>query len=48
MPASRLLTAEPIRDVIVGQVRKLVGGDGTDAVERARRDVGWFGPGSAC
>ena len=48
MPASRLPTAEPIRDVIVGQVRKLVGGDGTDAVERARRDVGWFGPGSAC
>lgn len=38
----------PLRDVIVGQVRQLVGGTGDDSVERNRADTGLFGPDSAC
>lgn len=43
-----LLTPAPIRHAIVLQVRKLVGGDGNDTVERNRQDTGLFGPDSAC
>ncbi len=45
MPASLL---SPARTAIVLQVRKLVGGDGSDTVERNRADTGLFGPDSAC
>lgn len=38
----------PLRHAIVLQVRRLVGGTGDDTVERNRRDVGFFGPDSAC
>lgn len=38
----------PLRQAIVLQVRQLVGGTGDDTVERNRRDVGFFGPDSAC
>lgn len=37
-----------IRDAIVGEVRRLVGGTGDDTVERNRADTGLFGPDSAC
>ncbi len=37
-----------LRQAIVLQVRQLVGGNGDDTVERNRRDVGFFGPDSAC
>lgn len=47
MPAL-LSPAAPIRAAIVGQVIRLVGGTGDDSVERNRRDVGLFGPDSAC
>ncbi len=40
--------AQRVRDSIVLQVRKLVGGDGSDVVERNRQDTGLFGPDSAC
>jgi len=37
-----------VRRALVAQVRLLVGGTGDDTVERNRRDVGLFGPDSAC
>lgn len=37
-----------LRDAIVGQVRRLVGGTGDDSVERNRADTGLFGPESVC
>jgi len=37
-----------IRQAIVLQVRRLVGGTGDDTVERNRQDTGLFGPESAC
>jgi uncharacterized protein (DUF2236 family) len=39
---------DPVRHAVVLQVRKLVGGTGDDSVERNRKDVGLFGPDSAC
>lgn len=48
MAALSLLTPAPLRQAIVLQVRKLVGGDGSDTVERNRADTGLFGPDSAC
>ena len=45
MPVPPILDPRP---ALVMQVRKLVGGDGSSAVEDARQDVGWFGPDSAC
>lgn len=42
------LSPKSIRQAIVLQVRQLVGGTGDDSVERSRRDVGLFGPQSAC
>lgn len=38
----------PLRHAIVLQVRQVMGGTGDDTVERNRRDVGLFGPDSAC
>jgi len=37
-----------VRDAIVAQVRRLVGGTGDDSVERRRTDTGLFGPESVC
>lgn len=51
MPASPPLLVRPpllIRQAVVGQIRKLVGGTGDDSVERNRADTGLFGPDSAC
>ncbi len=48
MRALSFLTPAPIRQAIILQVRRLVGGDGDDSVERNRSDTGLFGPDSAC
>jgi uncharacterized protein (DUF2236 family) len=48
MAVLSLLSPAPIRRAIVLQVRKLVGGNGDDSVERNRADTGLFGPDSAC
>ncbi|MGA0607905.1 oxygenase MpaB family protein [Phenylobacterium sp. VNQ135] len=37
-----------LRQAVVDQVRRLVGGTGDDTVERNRADTGFFGPDSAC
>ncbi|WP_374468116.1 oxygenase MpaB family protein [Phenylobacterium sp.] len=42
------LPPRPIRNAVVAQVRKLMGGTGDDTVERNRADTGLFGPDSAC
>jgi uncharacterized protein (DUF2236 family) len=42
------LSPSSIRQAIVLQVRRLVGGTGDDTVERNRQDTGFFGPESAC
>jgi len=46
MPLSSPLSS--VRQALVLQVRKLVGGTGDDTVERNRQDSGLFGPDSAC
>ncbi|HUO22783.1 MAG TPA: oxygenase MpaB family protein [Caulobacteraceae bacterium] len=43
-----LSALSPVRQALVGQVRKVVGGTGDDTVERNRQDTGLFGPDSAC
>ena len=40
--------SSPLRQAVVHQVRRLVGGTGDDTVERNRQDTGLFGPDSAC
>lgn len=37
-----------LRNAVVGQVRRLVGGTGDDSLERNRADTGLFGPDSVC
>lgn len=48
MPPLNLPAPLSLRDAVVQQVRKLVGGTGDDSVERNRQDTGFFGPDSAC
>lgn len=48
MPPLHVLAPSGLRQAIVQQVRKLVGGTGDDTVERNRQDTGLFGPDSAC
>jgi uncharacterized protein (DUF2236 family) len=47
-PLPQSLSPPWLRQAIVLQVRKLVGGTGDDTVERNRQDTGFFGPDSAC
>lgn len=48
MPPLNLLAPSGLRHAVVLQVRRLVGGNGDDSVERNRKDTGLFGPDSAC